>query len=144
MAEKYSRPTPFSLTKKRAGRAAVLALLLLLLLAGCRRGAAEPQRGDLAVLAGSAVLVCNQECADRGQCGSSVERGQVVLLSSWGPSAEDYDMAISSDTPVMIVTRLEEIAVDVMTEQDFLLPYYMVEVPERGVGWVAGWCLRSP
>jgi hypothetical protein len=123
----------------------LLALLgLLLLLAACRGEEGPIRWGNEVVLAGNGVLECSTECGARGMCGTSPERGEVVLLSSWGPSTHDFDLAIASQTPVTIITHLEEFVVEVMTNVEFPLSYYMVDVPERGQGWVAGWCLRTP
>jgi hypothetical protein len=119
-------------------------LSLLLLLAACRGREGPIRWGNEMVLTGNAVLECSAECGARGTCGISPERGEVVLLSSWGPATRDFDLAVTSQTPVTIITHLEEFVVEVMTNVEFPLNYYLVEVPGRGPGWVAGWCLRTP
>lgn len=136
-----------ALTNSRAGQVATLALSLLafmVLLAACRGQTGPAQRGDQAVLTGTALLECSQECADRGMCGVSPERGEVILLSSWGPATRDFDLAVTSQTPVTIITYLEEVVVEVVTNLEFPLNYYLVDIPDRVPGWVAGWCLRTP
>jgi hypothetical protein len=142
---------PDPITAPSAGRSRTRAAILLLsllsllvLLAACRGREGPIRWGNEIVLAGNAVLECSPECATRGMCGVSPERGEVILLSSWGPATWDFDLAVTSLTPVTIITYLEEPVVEVVTNIEFPLNYYMVDIPERGPGWVAGWCLRTP
>jgi hypothetical protein len=117
---------------------------MLLLLAACRGREGPVQWGHETVIAGNAVLECSSECAARGMCGVSPERGNVILLSSQGPATRNFNMAITSQTQVVVITYLQEPVIEVATNVEFPLNYYMVDVPERGPGWVAGWCLRTP
>jgi hypothetical protein len=117
---------------------------MVLLLAACRGREGPVQWGHETVIAGNAVLECSPECAARGMCGISAERGEVILLSSQGPATRNFNMAIASQSQVIVITFLEEPVVELATNAEFLLNYYMVDVPERGPGWVAGWCLRTP
>jgi hypothetical protein len=120
----------------------LLAFCLILLAAACRRAA--PQWGDQALLSGNAVLDCSAECAARGQCGTSAERGQVVLLTLWGPDTHNHDLAIATGTAVTVLNSQATVLVQQATAEEFLMTYYQVNVPGRAPGWVAGWCLRTP
>jgi hypothetical protein len=115
---------------------------LIFLVTACRRNTAQ-QWGDQALLSGSTVLDCSEECAARGQCGNSAERGRVVLLSRWGPATHNHDLAITAGTAVTVLST-EATFLEQAMGGELLLTYYLVEVPERGPGWVAGWCLRAP
>jgi hypothetical protein len=94
--------------------------------------------GDL--VPGSAALICSQECRDRGFCGIA-EQGTMVLLSSFGPATRGHDMAVLDRTTVNIEFGQPQTAFTVLTNEPVPINYYAVNVPERGSGWVAGWCI---
>jgi hypothetical protein len=127
-------------------RGAVCYFLLafcLILLTACRPGR-QAQWGDQALLSGAAVLDCSAECAARGQCGSTVERGTVVLLSVNEPATHNHNLAITSGTAVSIFDTRPTRLLEQVTGTEIHLTYYYVNVPDRAPGWVAGWCIRTP
>jgi hypothetical protein len=91
-------------------------------------------------LSGEAVLVCSRDCSDRGQCGVA-ESGTMVLLSSAGPATTGHNMAITDGTPVTIIVEEQREVVRVATGELELASFYQVNIPERGPGWAAGWCV---
>ncbi len=128
------------------GRAVPLVALMsfgVLTLSACSilgRGDSGPTSGNEGALAGEALLVCSQECSDRGQCGSS-EAGQMVLLSNVGPATEGHNLAVPANSGVSIERQEARTVVQISTEEQFQMPFYLVNVPDRGQAWVAGWCI---
>src|SRR5690606_28179854 len=81
---------------------------LMALLGGCVFGGSDPTLGHVTLLQNNGTLVCSEACRDRGQCGSTLE-GEVVLLHSARPATRDHDVAIATNTSVMIMeVRTEE------------------------------------
>lgn len=120
-------------------------LVLLMITSGCslfRRGDGGQTLGTESVLTGEAVLVCGTECSERGQCGTA-DQGPVVLLSTSGPVTSGHDMAILADTPVVIERQEVRTVIQLSTSEELQVPYYMVNVPDRGQAWVAGWCVAQ-
>jgi hypothetical protein len=121
-----------------------LFLCLLLLSVTACFGGGDLVLGHEAPLAGDAVLTCSQDCADRAQCGQSTDRGEVVLLSPFGPVTQGHTMAVPVDTTVQIIDRRQETAVAVLTNELATVLFYRVTIPDRAEpGWVAGWCLSG-
>ena len=92
------------------------------------------------LIPGPAVLVCSQECRDRGLCGTA-DQGAMVLLSSFAPATRGHDMAILAQTEVNIEFGQPQTAFTQVGNIAVPINYYAVNVPERGSGWVAGWCI---
>jgi len=91
-------------------------------------------------LFGSAILMCDSSCSERGQCGES-ERGEMVLLNSEMPATFGHDMTIPDGIEVEIVGQEERSAVQLSDNEQFTVPFYLVDHPDYGQGWVAGWCI---
>lgn len=131
---------------KNLGRAIPLVVLMsfgILTMSACSilgRDDSAPISGSEGALAGEAFLICSQECADRGQCGSS-EAGQMVLLTDAGPATEGHNMAMPANSGVSIERQEARTVVQVSTEEQFQMPFYLVNIPDRGQAWVAGWCI---
>lgn len=139
-------PTPGvpRITVRVLATGAVL-LVLLMITSGCsvfRRGDGGQKLGTESVLTGEAVLVCGVECSERGQCGTA-DQGPMVLLSTSGPVTSGHDMAIVADTPVVIERQEVRTVIQLSTSEELQVPYYMVNVPDRGQAWVAGWCVAQ-
>ena len=106
----------------------------------------DPVGGSDLPVAGT-MLTCSQECADRGQCGTSTDLGRVVLLSSDAPAVSpvDFELAVADGATVSV---LETRSVDIQeNESGFQFPinFYRVLVHDRNVeGWVAAWCILNP
>jgi len=155
-ALKRVRPLkPATLQNQAMARTHALVLLVVLaqLLLACSvlgGGNADPypapdDGSDLPVV--GPTLACSQECADRGQCGMSADRGRVVLLSADQPAVSpvDFELAVADGAGVSV---LETRPVDVeesATGQRFPINFYRVLVQDRGVeGWVPAWCILNP
>ncbi|MFW6062917.1 MAG: hypothetical protein ACOC9V_01975 [Chloroflexota bacterium] len=139
----------------RAGLARQLMLLvsfviIISLIAACGGGnddaPPDGQVGDVTP-AGGTALTCSQECADRGQCGESVDRGTVVLLNLEQPAvlADEHDLAVPAATAVNVVEERLVTVLETATGSEFEVPFYRVSIPDRNVeAWVAGWCVINP
>jgi hypothetical protein len=121
-------------------------LLVAFILTACIfAGDDGPTLGDTTALTGNGVLVCSEACAARGQCGTTTERGDVVLASTIAPSTRGHDLAASAGTPVVINAMVSEPVLSSTTGQEFSANYYQVTLPDRPLpAWVAGWCLAAP
>jgi hypothetical protein len=131
----------------RGWRLGLAIALVLFVLAAC--GGSDPEMqpegmpGEIASAFG-ATLVCSQECANRGFCGTSPDRGQVVLLNREGPSVvpDEYDLAIPENSQADIVDQRVERIVEVATGIEFDTIFFYLFVPERqDAGWAASWCV---
>jgi hypothetical protein len=119
----------------------VVMLALMLVVSACiGRQPQEPVLGTDQTLSGPATLFCGQACRDRAQCGLA-DQQETVLLSSVGPVTEGFDMAVASGTDVVIIQQLVEPVIQVSTQESQRVPFYQVDIPEIGAGWVAGWCI---
>lgn len=108
---------------------------------------APGQDAGAAFPAGGPILTCSQECADRGQCGESTDRGRVVLLSAGQPAVSqlDHDLAIADGAGVTIMEMRSLNVMENATGFEFPVNFYRVLVHDRNVeGWVAGWCILNP
>lgn len=97
--------------------------------------------------AGATTLTCSQECADRGQCGESADRGQVVLLSADQPAvaATEHELAVAAGSSVNVVDARSVTVVEETSGLEFPINFYRVFIPERNTeAWVAGWCVLNP
>ncbi|MDX1615068.1 MAG: hypothetical protein R3300_12220 [Candidatus Promineifilaceae bacterium] len=131
-------------------RQVLLLLSLLVLTSGCavlRRS----QLGTEIELSGPARLVCSNDCADRGQCGRGTsanapqdsEVRDMVLLNRASPQVTGHDVAVAAETPVNVIgTQLQTVELW-STGERLDVPYYLVDVSERGQAWVAGWCVGN-
>jgi hypothetical protein len=92
-----------------------------------------------------AVLVCSQECADRGWCGTTSDQRQVVLGNAITPADPFPDRLFSLDSRVNInqvgVATLEQV---VSGEQSELPFYHVISLQEGKSAWIAGWCIAAP
>jgi hypothetical protein len=96
--------------------------------------------GSDQTLSGQAVLVCSQGCLDRAQCGLS-DQVETVLLNSTGAATRNHDIAIPAGTVVNVDHQEMHPVVQVSDQASGRVPFYLVEMPEVGFGWVAGWCV---
>ena len=115
---------------------------LLMIIASCRgQGSQSGENqilGSEQRLSGQAILLCSQDCLDRAQCGLT-EQVETVLLSSFGPATTGHDMAF----PAGVVIDHQEMqpVIQVSDQSSSRVPFYFVNVPDLGMGWVAGWCV---
>lgn len=101
--------------------------------------------GQDTALGGEALLLCSQECRDRGFCGVTDTNARMVLLYSQGPSTQNFDVAIPDNTLVPILGLEPQPAILRSTEEQLLVNYYVVSNPANGqAAWVAGWCIGQP
>lgn len=96
--------------------------------------------GSDQTLSGEATLLCSQDCLDRAQCGLA-EEVETVLLSSLGPATIGHNMALPAGTSVIIDHQEMHPVIQISDQSSSRAPFYLVNVPEIGMGWVAGWCV---
>ncbi len=144
-------PSPFAARRRADSRLPALALLLLLaqalLACSLLAGNDQPPPDEAAVLPAGPSLTCSQECSDRGQCGQSVDRGTVVLLSAGQPGVApaDFDLAVPDGAAVSVLEARSVSLLENNTGNQMAVDFYRVLVQERGVeGWVAAWCIFNP
>ena len=129
---------------------AVLAQLFVAcsLLGGGNGEGAYPAPGDSGeVPVAGPALTCSQECADRGQCGQSTDRGTVVLLSADQPgvSPVDFDLAVADGSAVTVLEARPVNVVESGSGSEFPVNFYRVLINDRNVeGWVPAWCILNP
>lgn len=109
-------------------------------------------RGQEAPAAGTAViLVCNQTCADRAQCGTTMQSPEVpvILAGSNAPAVEpdQHDLFF----PNRAQAEVRETMTVTLEEGDgtrFDHPFSRVEYrnPLNDIvsGWVPDWCIERP
>jgi len=101
---------------------------------------------------GSVILECNANCAERGQCGTTVEspKAEVVLGGIDGPvlDAHQHDRFIISGATVEVKeTRTEK--VEQVNGRQFDEKFSRVEFRNaigdiQKTGWFADWCIKYP
>ncbi len=112
-------------------------------LAACSLLNRNPVLGDTAALQGQAVVTCSTACAERGQCGTIPDGGQVVLGSQIGPVLANHERMFPAGSMVTILESREQMVETVMTLEQFPLRFYHIQPADRVDGWVAGWCLAA-
>ncbi len=126
---------------KKFGWPSVALTLMLMIVSACiGRQPKEPVLGTEQTLSGQATLFCGQACSERAQCGLS-DQQETVLLSSNGPATAGFNMAVPSGTDVQILQQLVEPVIQLSNQEGQRLPFYQVDIPDVGAGWVAGWCI---
>jgi hypothetical protein len=123
-------------------RLALITFMLAALAACSLGGGNRATLGSEAILSGQAFLLCTESCSERGQCGSS-DAGSMVLLSTVAPATQGHNMAVAAETAVAISLEQPQTVVQVSDQQPIQVSYYLVDVPGRGLAWVAGWCLSQ-
>lgn len=120
----------------------VILTVFVMLTAACslRGDNANLVLGSEMILVGQATLTCSQECADRGQCGTA-DPGEMVLLNSPEPAVSNHSMAISEGTVVTIDHAETRQVLQISNSESLVVDFYLVNIPERGFGWTAGWCI---
>ena len=121
----------------------LLALVGLFVLSSCSLLNLDNQsltKGVDGSLIGQATLICDRACSERGQCGTA-EQGAMILLNSSAPAAVNHDMAVPAGTIVQINQTEPRNVTQYSDNATFPISYYLVTVPDRGFGWVAGWCV---
>jgi hypothetical protein len=123
----------------------VVFLGLILLLVACGDDNAPFAPNDRALIA------CTEECAARGQCGTTDDGRRVVLANGGGPAVSLHDSLYTDGTQVVVneSTERELIAarngVPLIGESDpFLHTFYRVSNQEGKTAWVSSWCLARP
>lgn len=129
-------------------RQALLVLFFVMALVACGGDdeATDPGSGVGNVPAGQPVLVCSQECRDRGQCGQTNDGTPTVLLNLEGPAVapEEHDLAIAADTGVEVREVRTQTVVEQASGNGIPVNFYRVFIPERNTeGWTAAWCILN-
>jgi len=98
-----------------------------------------------------ATLVCNQECADRGQCGTAQGDGNKIVVLGGKDSpvveAQKHDVFFLSGSTVEVKSSMEVTLAEVEGGGEFSQTFSRVEwLNPMGditeTGWVADWCIE--
>lgn len=125
-----------------------LIIVLIFLLAACRRGDKEVPfaQGD------QARIACSKSCAAHGQCGTLPDSRRVVLANQSGPTVSLHDRLYADGAAVTIMEKSERQLIaardgEPLTGQATPFPhtFYLVRNEGEGKdGWVSEWCLARP
>lgn len=121
----------------------ITVVLVVLILAAC---AGDLVRGDEAVLEGSVLLECSQDCRDHGSCGIAEESNDEVLLLGARPvfpnaSAVEFKGMVSG-TPVDIQETKSVTGIVERTGEEVDIRFYLVNQPTADTGgWIPGFCI---
>jgi hypothetical protein len=122
-----------------------LAFFFLLFIIACGGGGEEtpPEGQPEAAAQQQGTLVCSEECAARGQCGTSVNGGQTVILGHPDrPAVQDHQMTFQAENTLPILGTKDELLQVLTTGEQFNHTFFLLERGDGRVGWVAGWCLN--
>ena len=107
----------------------------------------EQQQLPEAAPAEAITLQCSAECAARGQCGTTIDGSDVVLLNLEGPAVEpsEHDQVAPVNAPVTVQETRPVALVEEATGAQFQHDFHRVFVAQQNIeGWVAEWCLSGP
>ncbi|MEZ4515817.1 MAG: hypothetical protein R3C44_02905 [Chloroflexota bacterium] len=134
------------MTTSTAARRLWLLLLIVLAMAACRS-----QTPTLPAVGEQAVLVCSEECAARGQCGTVNNSDIVVLANEGGPAVKFQDRYFSTGT---LVTLAEVSEREVIAARDgapltgsatpFPHSFFLAQDEGGKSAWVSSWCVARP
>ena len=88
-----------------------------------------------------AIVVCSDECHDRGQCGLDEEGREFVLMGLASPTLEGHEKAVPANSPVTIVGKEIQPIIEVSSSDSVEMSFYSVILPDSTQGWVADWCI---
>jgi hypothetical protein len=124
--------------------------LMLILLAGFVFLVACGNNAPLAA-GEQVVLVCSEECAARGQCGSLSDGTKAILGQDSGPIIRGHNRFFIEGAVVNIdeTTNRDLVSavngVPVFEAIPFTHTFYRVTQPELlKTAWVSGWCIVRP
>lgn len=122
-------------------------LVLMLALVACRDNQAPPPL----TVGEAAVLVCDDTCSARGQCGTLQTSAEVVLANQGGPAVTLHDSYFPDQSPVTVEELFDravlpaENGVPIADQsQAFSHTFYRVRDGAGLTAWVAGWCVARP
>lgn len=132
-----------------APRRTLLAIILVtmglvILLTACRNGETA------FVLEEQVRIMCTEECAARGQCGTLPDGRQAILADDRGPAVSQHNRFFVHETLATIVNINEReliAAVDGVPQiaQTTPFPHLFYQVSAEGkTAWVSQWCIERP
>jgi hypothetical protein len=122
-----------------------LALFFLFFILACGGGGEEtpPEGQPEAAAQQQGTLVCSEECAARGQCGTSVNDGSPVILGHPDqPAVQDHQMTFQAEYTLPIIDTKDELLQVLTTGEQFTHRFFLLQRADGRAGWVAGWCLN--
>lgn len=107
---------------------------------------AERQFGDQTALEGEVVITCSEACANRTQCGDSVDRGRYVFAGQAGPAVSEHDTILPVDTRATLLEPARQVTLEQVADGERLqiFFYHVALTDDTQQGWVAGWCVATP
>lgn len=128
-------------------KAFILLLLSLLSLTACsllNRGTAATVLGHDTQLGAGATLICSQVCAERGQCGTAVDQGEVILGGHDQPRLAQQNVLFPVSAAITVLETSSYNVRQLSGGDPFPINFYKIATAEGKIGWVAGWCLAAP
>jgi hypothetical protein len=119
----------------------IIAVLFLLTAASCGGGDSAAPPDDQAQQQGQ--IVCSEECAARGQCGTLLSGDQAVVLGNpEQPAVSNHQLIFPADATLPIIGVQDILLREPATGNEFTQPFYMISREDGRSGWVAGWCIN--
>jgi hypothetical protein len=120
-----------------------LLFLLCLLLVAC--GSPSDEAAETQQVGTQRLLVCTDECRQRGQCGQNQNQEWVVLGHNEFPHTSGHNISFPDNQEVGIaqtqMRQLRTIAGQQLLTANF---YYVTLLDGSRAGWVAEWCVVLP
>ncbi len=122
-------------------------LLLALVLAACRNNEPPPPPA----VGEAALVVCDDACSARGQCGTLATSAQVVLANQGGPAVTLHDTYFLNQAAVTVEELFDRAVLPAENgepvadqSQAFNHTFFRVRDAAGVTAWVAGWCVARP
>ena len=120
-----------------------IALVLLLLLVACGENMV---RGDEALLEGTVILDCGQDCKDYGSCGRTADSDEEVLLLGSRPAfphvSEVEFKGLMGGIAVEVQETKNVSGIIEGTGEEVEIRFYLVNQSQADMtGWIPGFCL---
>ncbi|PID85437.1 MAG: hypothetical protein CSB13_08085 [Chloroflexi bacterium] len=141
------RPFPFQPYHQQSTASLVgLVLFFLLFLGACGRegeAPASPEETPLPPVQQQGELLCSDECAARGQCGSTPNDEQKFILGHPEfPAVSGHQMTFPTDHTLPILGTQSKLVQELSSKEQFMHTFFLIRREDERTGWVAGWCLN--
>jgi hypothetical protein len=116
---------------------------LCLLLVAC--GASSDEAAETQPVDTQRLLVCTDECRQRGQCGQNQNQEWVVLGHNESPQTSGHNVLFPNNQEVGIAqTQMRQVRTSAGQQLMTANFYYVTLLDGSRAGWVAEWCVVLP
>jgi hypothetical protein len=135
-------PSAFRLPPRKR-HPGLLTIFVLFLLAATNCGGGDAAAPPDAQAQQQGQLICSEECAARGQCGTLLSNNQSVILGNpEQPAVSAHQLFFPADATLPIIGVQDVLLREPATGNEFTQPFYMISREDGRSGWVAGWCVN--